>query len=180
MMDFTKLNIPNHPAIQKYAVSINNQCEAANVPPCALAAIVANETGGQNIFQHGMPHSAGCGVGLTQITAGVDWTNPAQPTYHMDGHTWALLDTSSNLYVAAKYFIAPAMAEFIQYRIEHSTMPVPEILYYVFAGFNEGVGAVEWYLRHGEDPDVGTSDHYATRALEYYHTFLSESHTHKG
>ena len=46
-----------------------------------LAAIVCRETGGQNILQIGMAPGPGCGVGLTQITSGVDWSVASAPTY---------------------------------------------------------------------------------------------------
>ena len=89
--------------------SINNQARAAGVPPCALAAIVMRESGGKNIMQVGVPPGPGCGVGLTQITYGVDWSSPANPTYALNGVTYSLMDPSSNLYVAAKGFLVSAI-----------------------------------------------------------------------
>jgi hypothetical protein len=57
------LNVPWRPALQAYAAQYSAAAEATDlVQPCMLAAIVARET------------AAGCGVGLTQITSGVDWT----------------------------------------------------------------------------------------------------------
>ncbi len=138
-MDFIEFNCPSHPALNALRVSINNQAKSGGVPPCALAAIVANETGGRNVFQEGMPHAAGCGVGLCQITSGVNWTDPKSPTYLADGQSWALLDPSSNLYVAAKYYLAPNIVDLQDDREKHPGRYAEfsgEILYFAFAAFN--------------------------------------------
>ena len=177
-MDFVAFNAPSHPSLNALAVSINNQAKAGGVPPCALAAIVANETGGRNVFQEGMPHAAGCGVGLCQITSGVNWTDPESPTYLADGKSWALLDPSSNLYVAAKYYLAPNIFDLLDDREKHPAQYAEfsgEILYFAFAAFNAGLGEVISAVRVGHDPDSWTSNHYAQRALNFYKALVKES-----
>jgi hypothetical protein len=180
-MDFVEFNAPSHPALNALSVSINNQAKAAKVPPCALAAIVAVETGGRNVLQEGMRPGPGCGVGLCQITSGVDWTDLAHPTYQAEGQSWELLDPSSNLFVAAKYFLAPAIAEIDHDRQRHQNAYARfsgEILYFAFAAYNAGAGTVFDSIRAGHDPDSYTTNHYAARAFNLYHEFLRESHDH--
>jgi hypothetical protein len=177
-MDTVELRVPSHPGINALAVSINNQARSAGVPPCALAAIVANETGGRNVYQEGMPKGPGCGVGLCQITSGVNWSGDG-PTYLADGQAWDLMDPSSNLYVAAKYYLAPAIAEITNDRINHRTQYERfsgEVLYFVFAAYNAGLGEVLSCVHTGDDPDAYTTDHYAQRAFILYRTFVAESY----
>ena len=166
--------------VGKWASIINKQAKVAHVPPCALAAIVANETGGQNIFQAGVPRGPGCGVGLAQITAGVDWDNVDQPAYHdPQGKTWLLLAPPSNLYVAAQWFLAPAIDECEALRAARpGTMAFwsPEILFFAFAAYNEGYGKLRNAVLENENPDRFTTDDYATRAMAFYRQYLSEAH----
>jgi hypothetical protein len=178
-MDDIEFAAPDHPGVNQWAVSINNQARAAKIPPCALAAIVANETGGRNVFQEGMPHGPGCGVGLCQITSGVDWTNSDAPTYQANGQSWELLDPSSNLYVAARYYLQPALNDLLDDRVKRQAAYARfsgEILYFTFAAYNAGLGEVLSCVAAGDDPDAYTTDHYAARALKFYHQFLVESH----
>jgi len=180
-MDQIEFNSPGHPGVNALRTSINNQAKAAGVPPCALAAVVANETGGQNILQHGMPPGPGCGVGLCQITSGVDWTHMDQPTYQADGRAWALLDPSSNLYVAAKYYLAPTIFDLLDDREKHPAQYAEfssDILFFVFAAYNAGTGTVISALRAGHNPDGYTTARYAERAMLFYNEFLTESHEH--
>ncbi len=100
-MDFVKLNDPSHPELMKYQNDIQYAADQASIPACLLAAIVWRESGGQNIYQIGVPHGPGCGVGLTQITAGVDWSNPDDPTFQ----GYHLMTPSDNLYVSANFFL---------------------------------------------------------------------------
>jgi hypothetical protein len=177
-MDFVAFNAPSHPSLNALAVSINNQAKAGGVPPCALAAIVANETGGRNVLQEGVAPGPGCGVGLCQITSGVDWTNMDQPTYQADGKSWALLDPSSNLFVAAKYYLAPNIFDLLDDREKHPAQYAEfsgEILYFAFAAFNAGLGEVISAVRVGHDPDGYTTNFYAQRALNFYKAFVKES-----
>lgn len=178
-MDFVPFNAPDHPALNAFAFSINNQAKAAHIPPCALAAIVSVETGGRSIFQEGVAPGPGCGVGLCQITSGVDWTNLAEPTYHGGEQTWVLLDPSSNLYVAARYFLAPAIDECMALRSSHPTAMNawnPEILFYAFGAYNAGFGTVRAAVLEGDNPDRFTTDDYAARAFAAYKSFLLSSH----
>jgi len=166
-------------AVGRWAGSINNQSKAGRVPPCALVAIVATETGGQNIFEIGVPQGPGAGAGLCQITDGVEWSNPDLPTFYGGGRQWGLMDPSSNLYVASRWFLAPAIDECLVLR---ERLPdamnrwSPEILFYAFASYNLGFGGVRDALLENDNPDRFTSDSYATRAYASYKQYLAESH----
>ena len=174
-MDFIKFAAPDHPGIDSLRGFINNEAIIGKVPPCALAAIVMRESGGRNVFQEGVPPGPGCGVGLTQITAGVVWTNPDDPRYQ----GYRLLDEQQNLYVAAAYFLAPAIKDALVLREQYAdTMATfsGEILYFAFAAYNAGPRAVETAIKNGVDPDTRTTDHYAAGTLDWYHQFLTSSH----
>lgn len=176
-MDFVAFSDPSVPSVDQWRRSINNQANASKVPPCALAAIVMRESGGRNVFQAGMPLGAGCGVGLTQITANVNWTNPNAPTYN--GTSYMLLDPSSNLYVAAEYFLRPAIQECLLLRERHGAVMnaiSPDILYFVFAAYNMGFGGMENEVLAGRDPDHVTTDNYAKGTLGFYYGFINASH----
>jgi hypothetical protein len=124
-------NVPWRPALQAYAAQYLAAAKATDlVQPCMLAAIVARETGGQNILQIGMPPGPGCGVGLTQITSGVDWT---------------LLDPQTNLRVCAHEFVEPLLTMF------------PDNHLAVFAAYNVGAGNVQQELKQGLSPDAWTT-----------------------
>lgn len=177
-MDFTAFSSPSHPAVNAYAKAINAAAIDANVPPCALAAIVLVESGGQNILQKGMPPGPGCGVGLCQITSGVNWQDKANPLYYAGNQSYQLLDPESNLFVAARFFLAPAIRECIHLRYLHPTAFntwSPEVIYFTFAAYNAGFGEVEDSVLHQHDPDAWTTNEYAHRALDAYHAFLKES-----
>jgi len=174
-MDFIKFAAPAHPALDSFRDAINNEAIIGKVPPCALAAIVMRETGGRNIFQIGMPKGDGCGVGLTQITAGVDWANPDDPRYQ----GYRLLDPQQNLYVAAAYFLSPAIKDCLQLREQHGQTMARfsnEILYFAFAAYNAGFGAVQSAIENGEDPDSHTTDTYGAGTLAFYQQFVTSSH----
>ena len=176
-MDFVAFTAPNRPALDRWKVSINNQAHAANVPPCALAAIVMRETGGRNVLQDGMPVGPGCGVGLCQITANVNWSDKNGPTYGTTNFN--MLDPSSNLYVAAEFFLAPAIKECLLLREKFGQQMNAinsEILYFAFAAYNAGFGAVQSAIWAGHDPDSFTTDHYAQGTLDFYHEFVSTAH----
>lgn len=155
---------------------INAEAMISKIPPCFLAAIVNRETGGQNIFQEGMPHADGCGVGLAQITSSVDWTNPEKPTF--EGYD--LLNEADNLYVAGAFFLAPAIKSAVRLQ---SDDPVGfeqfgggQVLYYAAAAYNEGWGKVTSRFKAGLDPDGSTTDGYAKAVLGFYNDFVAESH----
>lgn len=179
-MDFVDFAPHEETGVGKWVGQINKQAKIARVPPCALAAIVANETGGQNIFQIGVPRGPGCGVGLCQITAGVDWSDIDQPAYHdPQGKTWALLAPAANLYVAGQWFLAPAIDECEALRDSRPgamNFWSPEILFFAFAAFNAGYGTVRSAVLEGTNPDRFTTDDYAIRAMEHYHQYLAEAH----
>lgn len=130
--------------------------QTEHVEPCMLAAIVDRETGARNIFQIGMPHAPGCGVGDCQITADVDWTDPLHPTFTRDGVTYDLLDRQQNLIVAAKYFLEPALVQF------------PDDHVAAFAAYNLGGGGVQRELQLHEDPDTDTT------GRDYGHSVFKE------
>lgn len=137
-------NVPWHPALMKFGAAYTAASRATNglVSPCMLAAIVERETGGQNIFQIGVPHGDGCGVGLTQITYGVNWSSPDHPTYPNYGD---LFDPMINLKVAAVEFLAPLMRQFSDNRRA------------AFAAYNAGAGPVSNAIGQGKDPDSVTT-----------------------
>ena len=175
-MDFVRFSAPAEPGVNQWASGINNEAIIAEIPPCVLAAVVSRETGGQNILQHGMAPGPGCGVGLTQITSGVDWSNIHDPTLH----GYHLLTPGDNLYVAAAYYLAPLIksagrlqsaqqARFARYGNG-------QLAYYVFAGYNAGWGAVMHAFDNGTDPDDVTTDHYASDTFARYARFVNESH----
>lgn len=176
-MDSVKFYCPSHPGVNQWASDINNEAEIAGVPPCALAAIVARETGGRNVLQDGM--QAGdpeCGVGLCQITAGVDWSNLSDPTYQ----GFHLLKPADNLYVAAAYFLKGCISNALRLQrtdpIKFARFGGGQVLYYAFAAYNEGAGAVNARFARGEDPDGGTTDSYARDVLFTYLSYVAESH----
>lgn len=158
-----------------YASAVNNEAQIAKVPPCLLAAIMWRETGGTNEYQIGMPHAPGCGVGLTQITSNVEWSNPDDPT--LDG--FHLMKPADNLYVAAAYYLAPLLAN-----AARAQRDVPaafeascrgQQVFAVAAGFNAGWGAVQRALAEGVDADRFTTDAYAGDVLVKYEELVTES-----
>jgi len=176
-MDFVDFVVPqgwgnDFPQI---AASINNQAHAALVPACALAAIVMRESGGRNIYQERMPHdSPDCGYGYCQITYGADRSDPNHPTYNVDGKTYDLFDPSSNLYVAAKGFLAPAITDMLNLRSSLGVGAMPqEILLYAFAAYNAGSYRVSQVIRAAGDPDSITTGGYGAATLAFYHTALA-------
>jgi hypothetical protein len=106
------------------------------------AAVVQRESGGQNILQEGMPPGAGCGVGLCQITYGVNWASPSSPCFPGFGD---LFNPLINLRVAATQFLQPALEQF----------PYNHIA--AFAAYNLGISAVQQEIAEGLDPDARTA-----------------------
>ncbi len=176
-MDFVRFNAPSHPALMAYQHDINGEAEVAKIPPCLLAAIVWRETGGRNELQIGMEPGPGCGVGLTQITSGVDWSVPGKPMYQ----GYALLVPADNLYVAAAFFLAPDLAAAARLQRDNPagfTAACRDQLVYAAAGaFNAGTGALQQAVAQGVDLDTYTTNDYASDALAKYLTLVAESHS---
>ena len=174
-MNFVSFNAPDHPALMVFQHDINGEAEIAKIPPCLLAAIVWRESGGQNILQEGMAPGPGCGVGLTQITAGVDWTNPSRPTFQ----GYPLLDPADNLYVAAAFFLAPLISQAARaqrdYAASFALACKNQIIYAVAAGYNAGWGKVSLAMAQGVDCDTFTTNRYATDVLSKYELLVAES-----
>jgi hypothetical protein len=175
-MDFREYMDPTNNAIDRYRLEINAQAKAATVPPCALAAIVEQESGGQNILQQGISPGPGCGVGLCQITFGVDWSDPLDPRFGRH----ALLTPVDNLTVGASEFLKPAIDAMITLRAFHGDYmeSVNEaLLFWVFCCYNAGIDFVEGCVKDHRDPDEETTAFYGTRALTLYQRNLERSAT---
>jgi soluble lytic murein transglycosylase-like protein len=155
-------NVPWRPALQQYAAAYQNAAAGTRgVDPCMLAAIVARESGGQNILQIGLAPGPGCGVGLCQITSGVDWSVSSAPTYPNYG---PLLDPNINLQVAAHEFLDPLLQMFPNNHIA------------VFAAYNVGGGAVKKEVAAGLSPDAWTTGHdYGTAVFSDWINFVAAS-----
>lgn len=166
--------------VGQWAESINTQARAAKIPACLLAAIVQRESGGRNILQEGVPPGPGCGCGLTQVTSSVLWLTLDKPQYKFQGQYWDLLDPSSNLFIAAKAFLLPAM---INCRTLTSLCPETtarfgngQLVFYVACSYNAGFGAVTKAVYAGVNPDKLTTDNYGSAVLATYEQYVAESH----
>jgi len=179
-MDFTDFVVPHGWGndFPKLVPSIRNQAHSALVPSCALGAIAKRESEGRNIFQIGMAHGdPDCGYGYCQITYGADRTDPEHPAYHLDGRTFDLFDPSSNLYVAAKGFLAPAISNMLALRSAIGTAKMPEpVVYYAFAAYNAGSYRVARAIRGGGNVDAVTTANYASGVMALYNEALSAAH----
>jgi hypothetical protein len=165
-----------HPELMQYRNDIQYASDQAGIPACLLAAIVWRESGGQNIYQIGMPKGPGCGVGLTQITAGVDWTNPNDPTYQ-GSH---LMTPADNLYVAANYFLK-GLVQNAQAAEANSPQAFQascrgQIVFAAACGYNAGWGAVQNAMQQGVDVDTMTTNGYGADVLAKYVTLVNDSH----
>ena len=174
-MNFVRFDAPNHPVLMTFQDAINGEAEIAKIPPCLLAAIVWRESGGQNILQEGVPPGPECGVGLTQITAGVDWSNPSAPTFQ----GYPLLNCADNLYVAAAFFLAPLISQAARAQRDtpsaFETACRGQIIYAVACGYNAGWGKVRRAMAEGVDCDSFTSNNYAKDVLGKYALLVDES-----
>jgi hypothetical protein len=175
-MDFVVFNAPAHPALMTWQSEINSESEIARIPPCLLAAIIWRETGGTNEYQIGMPHAPGCGVGLTQITEGVNWSNPDDPTLH----GYRLMKPADNLYVAAAYFLAPLISDAVRAQRDRAQAFAiacrGQDVFAVAAGYNSGWGAVMRAMDASVDADHFTTNNYASDVLSKYAVLVADSH----
>ena len=123
-----------------------------------------------------MTPGPGCGVGLCQITYGVDWTNLTRPT--LNGYD--LLDPYSNLYVAANFFLGPAVSECKQaqstFADKYQASCAGQIVYGAAVAFNAGWDAVQMAMDRGIDADEYTTDRYATYVFDRYLYYTTTSH----
>ena len=169
-MDFIAYNDASNPAVDRWAALINSSAAAAGVPPCALAAIVERESGGNPNARSGDG-----GWGLAQVTYGVD----ANGIYTATGQK--MLDPASNLQVAATSFLAPALKECLLLRERYGTAMNAinsEVLYFAFIAYNAGFGAVSKAAASGSDPDNASTNHYGAGTLAIYHRDVDRSHAH--
>ena len=176
-MDFAVLNC-TQPEVKPWQVQINQEAIRANIPPCFLGAIVWRESNGRNILQEGVRPGPGCGVGLTQITWGVDWSIPYRPKFN----GYDLLDPNQNLYVSASLFAAPAISEAKQCEesgnpaFEPATNGTGQVLYAAACIYNSGWGGFQKALDQGVDCDQFTTNNYASDVFGKYMTLLAQSH----
>jgi len=175
-MDFVAFKSSANPAVGALAPPINAAAQAAQIPPCLLAAIVARETGGRNILQIGVAPGPGCGCGLCQITAGVSWASITNPTYE----GYPLLVPSENLHVAAVFFLAPLLVSAQRAQTERpgefAASCRGQVVFAVAAGYNAGWGKVQLAMLEGVDADTQTTNGYAADVLSRYEAFVVESH----
>lgn len=160
--DRPTFQVAGHPELMRYSHNFTRAASGTSqVDPCMLAAIVHRESGGQNVLQFGLPPGPGCGVGLCQITAGVDWSNTMTPVYPGFG---LLLDIDVNLRVAAVAFLDPLLQQFQGNHLA------------AFAAYNAGAGAVQTALRAGRSPDsVTTGGYYGSDVMATWLSFVATS-----
>ncbi len=155
-------NVPQKPLLQRYRLQMAAAAKATKlVDACMLGAIVDRESGGRNVFQEGVAPGPGAGVGLCQITYGVDWSSVSTPVYPGFGR---LLDPLVNLRVAAIAFLEPALATF------------PGNIIAAFAAYNLGIGGVQNEIAEGLHPDARTTGgNYGSDCLHRYVNFAAAS-----
>jgi hypothetical protein len=173
--------VPTDPGdgVSQWAGFVNDKASAARVPPCALAAIVSRETGGANVFQTGVPPGPGCGVGLCQITFGVQWADVANPTFVLDDIVYDLMDPASNLAIAARAFLFPAIVHCEVLRVlcpKTFARFSQEILFFAYCCYNSGFDTLRNAIYLGENPDLHTTNFYAKDTLRRYHGYIASSH----
>lgn len=155
---------------KKVELILNQVAIAGVVPPCALAAIARRES---NFTPNARSDDGGWG--LCQITSGA--TEEGQ--YVHEGRTYNLLDAKDNLIVAAAYFLRPAIEQCLELRKKQQVFMDTintEILYFAFAAYNAGFGAVQEAINAEQDPDTRTTNHYAAGTLANYHRYLAMAH----
>lgn len=179
-MDIVSFASPKDPGVDQWRLAINQAAIKADVPPCLLAAIVDRESGGRNVFQEGMPAGPGCGVGLTQITYGVNWNAITDPTFN----GYHLLVPTDNLFVAANFFLGPAISECAQAKLispgKFQASCHGQIVYGASAAYNAGWGAVQEAMDRGYDCDKYTTNNYASYVFDRYLYYVQQSHAFRG
>jgi hypothetical protein len=180
-MDYTDF-VPLDPSAGtgRWAALINARAHEAKIAPCLLAAIVEQESAGENVLEEGVKPGPGCGCGVTQVTSNVDWSDIANPAYLFEGKQWELLDPSANLHVAAKAFLAPALRNC---KTLIALCPATtkkfgggQLVFYIACSFNAGFGAVSRAVYRGTDPDLETTNHYGAAVLATYEAYVAASH----
>ncbi|HEY2476086.1 MAG TPA: transglycosylase SLT domain-containing protein [Candidatus Cybelea sp.] len=175
-MDFVKFNDPQHPQLMQHQSDILYASGQANIPSCLLAAIVWRESGGQNVLQKGVKPGPGCGVGLSQITSGVDWADINDPKFQ----GYQLLQPADNLYVAANYFLKGLVQS--AENAEDNNLTAfrrccrGQIIFAAACGYNAGWGAVSAAMNQGVDADTMTTNDYGADVLAKYITLVNDSH----
>lgn len=160
------------PEEKRVETLINQVALATNVPPCALAAIARRES---NFVPNAKSDDGG--FGLCQVTAGAQ----SDGTYQHEGRTYNLLNARDNLVVAAQFFLRPAIDDCSELRKKHADIMDAintEILYFAFAAYNAGFGTVQEAVSAHLDPDVRTTNRYASGTLANYHRYLAMASTH--
>ncbi len=167
-MDFVDYAHTAKAAIDRFRDLMTRYAAAAAVPACALAAIVERESGGNP-----SAISADGGYGLCQITSGVD----AHGVFTQTGAN--MRDPASNLETAARFSLAPAIAQCTALRSRYATQMnavSPEILFFAFCAYNAGFGSVQAAVQSGVNPDDRTTNRYGAGTLALYHSALAASH----
>jgi hypothetical protein len=161
-------NVTWHPSLMQYASLYTKAANLSkNVEPCMLAAITNRESGGRNVIQAGtnlttmlLGDGTRPGVGVCQITAGVDWTDLQSPKFQ----TFELWDPLSNITVAALFFLQPGLDQF------------PDNHRAAFDSFNLGGGGVQQELDHGMDKDtLSTGGNYGITVFTDWINFTAVS-----
>jgi hypothetical protein len=175
-MDFVKFNDPSHPELMQYQNDIVSAAAQGNIPSCFLAATIWRETGGQNILQIGVPPGPGCGVGLAQITYGVDWTDINDPKYQ----GYHLMQPADNLSVAAIYFLKGLVQNAINAENNNpqafKTSCRGQVIFAAACGYNAGWGTVTAAMSAGVDADTKTTNGYGADVLAKYIALVNASH----
>jgi hypothetical protein len=167
---------------------LNAQAKAASIPPCLLAAIVQRESGGRNIIEEGVPPGPGAGAGVAQITANVLWLTLDKPQYKFQGQYWDLLDPSSNLFIAARAFLKPALincATLVALCPQTtSKFGNGQLAFFVACSFNAGFSTVTNAVYAGQNPDFVTTfeqgSYYGSAVLATYEQYVTDSHAMAG
>lgn len=140
-----------HPALDRWNSILNAMAPIFGVPPNLVKAHMLYESGGDATII-----SSDLGYGLMQITSGV-----------VNGQYNGLniLDPFTNIKVACRDFIAPAMRAF------------PTNLEAVVASYNAGIGAVEAGLANGTDlTKVTYATWYIPNVVNAYSWLNKQSH----
>ena len=155
------ISFPWRPDIMAYEPAIDWAVDSAgnrSVSPMMVAAIIDRESNWRNIFQEGVERGTGCGVGLCQVTYGVDWTDMNKPKFRgVD-----LTVPRYNIAVAIRNFLLPALQAF------------PNSHQEAFDAYNLGIGGVQGEIAAGESPDTFTTGgNYGRAVMQTWITYAS-------